>query len=122
MYYTNGLKIMNQYINEVVCVCLLSVPQKFNLLKMEWPEDYSLEKVFPLMSLWHLTHVTNGSKQRKVDHLMLESFVKTRTRQGVSCIEVQWVRPGEQGQSDLNCVRFEVCSKLHSKVGSMSTL
>ncbi|XP_072015044.1 flap endonuclease GEN homolog 1-like [Amphiura filiformis] len=70
--------------------------QKFNLLKMDWPEDYTLDKVFPLITLYDLTSIGNGICKGKC--LVLDSFVKTRTRQGVPCIEVRWQRPDWDGE------------------------
>eukprot|EP00057_Strongylocentrotus_purpuratus_P015189 XP_011669663.1 PREDICTED: uncharacterized protein LOC100889325 [Strongylocentrotus purpuratus] len=76
--------------------------QQFNLVKMEWPIEYTQEKVVPLMTLYDLTHMTSDPKGR----LTPASVVKLRVRQGVPCAEVKWHKPEEDKENDEDCEPF----------------
>ena len=65
--------------------------QQFNLVKMEWPIEYTQEKVVPLMTLYDLTHMTSDPE----GCLTPATVVKLRVRQGVPCVEVKWHKLGE---------------------------
>ncbi|OWF56582.1 Flap endonuclease GEN-like 1 [Mizuhopecten yessoensis] len=66
--------------------------QKFALDKMEWVVEYTLEKVLPLVTLWDMTFIC---KQGHSSDRLLQPLrvVKSRTRQGVHCYEVEWNKP-----------------------------
>ncbi|XP_038053196.1 flap endonuclease GEN homolog 1-like [Patiria miniata] len=64
--------------------------QKFVSSKLEWPEDYTVEKVFPLVTLWDLTAISSGQSFDPRLHLTPTAVIKKRVRQGVACVEVQW--------------------------------
>eukprot|EP00057_Strongylocentrotus_purpuratus_P012879 XP_011667353.1 PREDICTED: uncharacterized protein LOC589174 [Strongylocentrotus purpuratus] len=76
--------------------------QQFNLVKMEWPIEYTQEKVVPLMTLYDLTHMNSDRKGR----LTPATVVKLRVRQGVPCAEVKWHKPEEDKENDEDCEPF----------------
>ncbi|XP_041365061.1 uncharacterized protein LOC121380345 [Gigantopelta aegis] len=63
--------------------------QSFAEVKLEWPTDYTLEKVLPLVTLWDMTHIS-ASNVKPTHHLQPHRIVKMRVRQGVSVYEVEW--------------------------------
>ncbi|CAH1245003.1 GEN1 [Branchiostoma lanceolatum] len=68
--------------------------QELNLRLLEWPEEYTLEKVLPLVTYWEMSHIrTPDQKENSRPSLSPYSVVKTRTRNGVPCLEVQWYKP-----------------------------
>ncbi|XP_062573963.1 flap endonuclease GEN homolog 1-like [Saccostrea cucullata] len=66
--------------------------QVFCVNKLEWPLEYTLEKVLPLITLWDMTDISkNNSPTGR--HLVPQRIVKCRIRQGVNCYEVLWNKP-----------------------------
>ncbi|XP_061178146.1 flap endonuclease GEN homolog 1-like [Saccostrea echinata] len=66
--------------------------QVFCVNKLEWPVEYTLEKVLPLITLWDMTDISkNNSPTGR--HLIPQRIVKCRVRQGVNCYEVLWNKP-----------------------------
>ncbi|XP_046559726.1 uncharacterized protein LOC124268741 isoform X2 [Haliotis rubra] len=59
--------------------------------KMEWPPDYTTEKVLPLVTLWDLVHIADRQLQN-VPHLKPTRIVKPRVRHGVPVYEVEWFK------------------------------
>ncbi|ESO10089.1 hypothetical protein HELRODRAFT_167939 [Helobdella robusta] len=61
----------------------------FALMKMEWPEDYSMSKMVPLMTLHDMRCII---KCQQSDGCIMKpsKIVKQRIRQGGQCYEVQW--------------------------------
>ncbi len=49
---------------------LLHYLQTFALEKMEWPENYTQEKIVPLMTLWDLRNIQQGAKFNQLIHLL----------------------------------------------------
>ncbi|XP_022095003.1 uncharacterized protein LOC110981612 isoform X2 [Acanthaster planci] len=68
----------------------LIAAQKFISSKLEWPKDYTVEKVFPLVTLWDLQALSSGQPFDPKFHLTPTAVIKKRVRQGVPCVEVQW--------------------------------
>ncbi|XP_077863489.1 flap endonuclease GEN homolog 1-like [Saccoglossus kowalevskii] len=79
---------------------ILYALQKFNYMKMEWPEEYTLEKVVPLITLWDLRDIIKGGSPVTGKHLEPIIIVKTRVQKGVPCLEVQWKKPDNEPDSD----------------------
>ncbi|XP_035692480.1 uncharacterized protein LOC118426956 [Branchiostoma floridae] len=71
----------------------LLVLQELNLRLLEWPEEYTLEKVLPLVTYWEMSHLQTPHQKENRPSLSPHSVVKTRTRNGVPCLEVQWYKP-----------------------------
>ncbi|XP_033752016.1 flap endonuclease GEN homolog 1-like [Pecten maximus] len=68
--------------------------QKFALDKMEWVVEYTLEKVLPLVTLWDMTFICKRTSSSERSGLLQPArIVKSRTRQGVQCYEVEWHKP-----------------------------
>ncbi|XP_067936731.1 uncharacterized protein [Watersipora subatra] len=68
---------------------LISKAQAFHLAKMEWPLNYSLEKMLPLLTLWTFKHLREYGSSSGVS-IQPHRIVKKRVRQGVECLEVEW--------------------------------
>ncbi|XP_033638355.1 flap endonuclease GEN homolog 1-like [Asterias rubens] len=64
--------------------------EKFIAAKMEWPVEYTIEKVLPLVTLWDLRAIASGHPADPALHLTPAAVVKRRTRQGVACVEIHW--------------------------------
>ncbi|CAH1786086.1 unnamed protein product, partial [Owenia fusiformis] len=62
--------------------------QPFNLKTLEWPEEYTLEKVLPLTTLWDMRNIISGGARDH--HLKPICIIKSRVRQGVPSYEVHW--------------------------------
>ncbi|XP_078612991.1 uncharacterized protein LOC144882829 [Branchiostoma floridae x Branchiostoma japonicum] len=71
----------------------LLVLQELNLRLLEWPEEYTLEKVLPMVTYWEMSHLQTPHQKENRPSLSPHSVVKTRTRNGVPCLEVQWYKP-----------------------------
>ncbi|KAK3102908.1 hypothetical protein FSP39_014865 [Pinctada imbricata] len=54
--------------------------QNYALRKLEWPEEYTEEKILPLLTLWDLLDISRGNTL--VQHLAPYRIVKKRPRQG----------------------------------------
>ncbi|XP_066267652.1 uncharacterized protein [Branchiostoma lanceolatum] len=67
--------------------------QELNLRLLEWPEEYTLEKVLPLVTYWEMSHMQTHDQKENRPSLSPYSVVKTRTRNSVPCLEVQWYKP-----------------------------
>ncbi|KAH3882245.1 uncharacterized protein LOC127881884 [Dreissena polymorpha] len=67
--------------------------QEFALLKLEWPAEYTLEKVLPLTTLWDMQDILQSTNPSSHQHLKPHRIVKTRVRQGEPCFEVEWSKP-----------------------------
>ncbi|XP_019643912.1 PREDICTED: flap endonuclease GEN homolog 1-like [Branchiostoma belcheri] len=73
----------------------MPVLQDLNLRLLEWPEEYTLEKVLPLVTYWEMCHKQSPDQKENRLSLSPHSVVKTRTRNGVPCLEVQWYKPDD---------------------------
>lgn len=62
---------------------------------MEWPLNYSLEKMLPLLTLWSFNAVTKMSVPPSKLSIHPEQICKKRIRHGVDCLEVIWSITGE---------------------------
>ncbi|XP_076115859.1 uncharacterized protein LOC143083485 isoform X2 [Mytilus galloprovincialis] len=61
--------------------------QTFSLNKLEWPEEYTQDKVLPLITLWDMTDIAKGELH---GHLVPYRIVKARVRHGIPSVEVEW--------------------------------
>ncbi|CAC5416854.1 GEN1 [Mytilus coruscus] len=61
--------------------------QVFSLSKLEWPEEYTQDKVLPLITLWDMTDISKGGQH---GHLLPYRIVKARVRHGIPSVEVEW--------------------------------
>ncbi|KAK7099265.1 uncharacterized protein [Littorina saxatilis] len=57
---------------------------------LDWVEQYSLEKILPLTTLWDQLSIMEGSFYHSSGSLIPGRIVKRRVRQGVPCFEVEW--------------------------------
>ncbi|XP_032242889.2 uncharacterized protein LOC5517074 [Nematostella vectensis] len=66
--------------------------KEFCLKFMEWPEEYTTEKVLPLVTYWQI----NPPKYSLAgpDVVRPERIIKSRTQNKVECYEVQWINCG----------------------------
>lgn len=62
----NGVK--HQSINQLECVCDLL--QDFLLQKLDWPREYTEEKVLPLITLWDMTDILLTGQHKPALHLV----------------------------------------------------
>ena len=93
--------------------CLLS--QSFNHTKMEWPINYSLEMMLPLLTLYSLIRLEKGIVSPDELTLRPEKIVKQRVRHAVPCLEILWQIDGEFNCSILcSCLQ---CAWLSRQVG-----
>ncbi|CAG2228166.1 GEN [Mytilus edulis] len=67
--------------------------QTFSLNKLEWPEEYTQDKVLPLITLWDMTDIAKGGLH---GHLVPYRIVKARVRHGIPSVEVEWHKQGTQ--------------------------
>ncbi|XP_045174861.2 uncharacterized protein LOC123536104 [Mercenaria mercenaria] len=67
--------------------------QEFALIKLEWPVEYTMEKVLPLITLWDMQDLSHSKNPSVHQHLKPHRIVKTRIRQGEPCYEVEWIKP-----------------------------
>lgn len=58
-------------------------------LRLEWPEDYTFSKVLPLVTLFDMDALIRSGVTAR-DSLHPLRIVKTRTRNGISCFEIEW--------------------------------
>ncbi|XP_067654302.1 uncharacterized protein [Haliotis asinina] len=65
--------------------------QEYAETKMEWPPDYTTEKVLPLVTLWDLVHIADRTLKH-VPYLKPSRIVKPRVRHGVPVYEVEWFK------------------------------
>ncbi|KAL4225143.1 Flap endonuclease GEN 1 [Mactra antiquata] len=72
---------------------VLAKLQEFALVKLEWPIEYTLEKILPLMTLWDMLDILQSQNPSTHQHLKPNRIVKTRVRQGESCYELEWYKP-----------------------------
>ncbi|XP_052065725.1 flap endonuclease GEN homolog 1-like [Mytilus californianus] len=61
--------------------------QTFSLCKLEWPEEYTQDKLLPLITLWDMTDISKGGQH---GHLVPYRIVKARVRHGIPSVEVEW--------------------------------
>ena len=76
---------------------------------MEWPINYSLEKMLPLLTLYSLSRVEKGIVSPDELTLRPEKIVKQRVRHAVPCLEILWQIDGE-----FNCSIVCLCSQCAS--------
>lgn len=69
--------------------------QDFNHSKMEWPINYSLEKMLPLLTLYSLSCVEKGIMSANKLSIRPERIMKQRVRHGVPCLEILWQIDGK---------------------------
>ena len=62
---------------------------------MEWPINYSLEKMLPLLTLYSLSRLEKGVMSPDELTLRPEKIVKQRVRHAVPCLEILWQIDGE---------------------------
>ncbi|XP_052801337.1 uncharacterized protein LOC128232037 [Mya arenaria] len=74
--------------------------QDFALVKLDWPAEYTLEKVLPLTTLWDMQDILSSQNPSRHQHLKPFRIVKTRVRQGEPCYEIEWYKPVTVSQSD----------------------
>ncbi|XP_073424374.1 flap endonuclease GEN homolog 1 isoform X2 [Dendrobates tinctorius] len=65
--------------------------QNFALEWMEWPKHYSCEKVLILLTFYDMHERKAG--RRHDAQLQAVRIVKTRVRNGIPCLEIEWVKP-----------------------------
>ncbi|XP_046339570.2 uncharacterized protein LOC124120732 isoform X2 [Haliotis rufescens] len=65
--------------------------QEYAETKMEWPPDYTTEKVLPLVTLWDLVHMADTTL-KNLPYLKPNRVVKPRVRHGVPVYEVEWFK------------------------------
>ncbi|KAM4043263.1 LOW QUALITY PROTEIN: flap endonuclease GEN homolog 1 [Anomaloglossus baeobatrachus] len=65
--------------------------QNFALERMEWPKHYSSEKVLILLTYYDM----HERKAGRIHDAQLQAvrIVKTRIRNGIPCLEIEWVKP-----------------------------
>ena len=73
---------------------------------MEWVEEYSLEKILPLVTRYDLTHM---SRETSGKHLVPHKIVKARVRQGNPCYEIHWNKIGAERVDSLISY-YHICS------------
>ena len=82
---------------------------------MEWPINYSLEKMLPLLTLYSLSRLEKGVVSPDELTLRPEKIVKQRVRHAVPCLEILWQIDGEFNCSILcSCLQ---CALLARQVG-----
>ena len=62
---------------------------------MEWPINYTLEKMMPLLTLWSFNCVSKQSALPSTLSIYPEEIVKRRVRHGVESLEILWSVTGE---------------------------
>ncbi|XP_077147586.1 flap endonuclease GEN homolog 1 [Ranitomeya variabilis] len=65
--------------------------QNFALEWMEWPKHYSCEKVLILLTFYDMHERKAG--RRHDAQLQAVRIVKTRVRNGIPCLEIEWLTP-----------------------------
>ncbi|XP_073530223.1 flap endonuclease GEN homolog 1 [Phyllobates terribilis] len=65
--------------------------QTFALEWMEWPKHYSCEKVLILLTYYDMLERKAGRSHDA--QLQAVRIVKTRVRNGIPCLEIEWVKP-----------------------------
>ncbi|XP_071104910.1 uncharacterized protein [Haliotis cracherodii] len=68
--------------------------QEYAETKMEWPPDYTTEKVLPLVTLWDLVHMADTTL-KNLPYLKPNRVVKPRVRHGVPVYEVEWFKSAD---------------------------
>ena len=96
-------------------IIYLLLSQSFNHTKMEWPINYSLEKMLPLLTLYSLSRLEKGVMSPDELTLRPEKIVKQRVRHAVPCLEILWQIDGEFNCSIL-CLCLQ-CAWLSRQVG-----
>ncbi|XP_054840187.1 flap endonuclease GEN homolog 1 [Eublepharis macularius] len=72
--------------------------QKFASKKMDWPKHYACEKLFALLAYYDM----NRRKAGHTDPWQLQALriLKTRTKNGTPCFEVEWQKPDHYATAD----------------------
>ncbi|XP_075454528.1 flap endonuclease GEN homolog 1 isoform X1 [Ascaphus truei] len=66
--------------------------QNFASERMEWPKHYACEKLLVLLTHYDLNERKAGREH--TTQLRAIRIVKTRIRNGTSCFEIEWLKPG----------------------------
>ncbi|XP_048354876.1 flap endonuclease GEN homolog 1 isoform X1 [Sphaerodactylus townsendi] len=72
--------------------------QRFASEKMDWPKHYACEKLCALLTYYDM----NRRKAGHTDPWQLQALriVKTRTKNGISCFEIEWQKPEHYATAD----------------------
>ncbi|XP_014933858.3 flap endonuclease GEN homolog 1 isoform X2 [Acinonyx jubatus] len=72
--------------------------QRFTLEKMEWPSHYACEKLLVLLT--HYDMIERKLGRRNSNQLQPIRIVKTRIRNGIHCLEIEWEKPEYYAMED----------------------
>ncbi|XP_071956908.1 uncharacterized protein [Antedon mediterranea] len=64
----------------------------YNLTKLDWPEEYTEEKVLPMLTSHDMNQIIKYGIENCTKCLKPVEIVKTRVRQGIQCVEIHWER------------------------------
>ncbi|XP_033102285.1 flap endonuclease GEN homolog 1-like isoform X2 [Anneissia japonica] len=78
----------------------------YNQIKLDWPDEYTEEKVLPMISSHDMNEIIEHGIENGSNYLKPVEIVKTRVRQGVQCVEVHWERQEMMSSGDTDKPEF----------------